>query len=222
MNAELSEVRFVALWRALDAAGGSDESRARAAFARLGAAYDEPHRAYHGARHIAACLRLFDEPEVRALAVHPAEVEAALWFHDAVYDTRASDNEERSARLVEEILEPTGIAPEVVRRIAAHVLATKTHEARDPDGALVVDIDISILGEAPETYARFEAEIREEYAWVPPEAYAAGREAVLRRFVDRPFIYATPVLRARFEPRARENIAGVLSSIRRGGAGSAS
>ena len=55
------------------------------------------HRAYHTLRHIEACLAwmrdapLEDDDRIAA--------EFAIWFHDAVYDTRASDNEERSADL---------------------------------------------------------------------------------------------------------------------------
>lgn len=204
----LPDVRFRALFVALGA-----RARATDVLAQLRAAYDEPHRAYHTARHVGACLRLLDDPEVKALATHPAEVEAAIWFHDAVYDTRASDNEERSARLAEECLGKAGVASDVALRIAAHVRATKDHVAHSADGQLVIDVDLSILGAEPEAFARFEEEIRREYAWVEQVAYAAGRAAVLRRFAERPFLYGTPLLRDRFEAKARANIAAVLRSL---------
>lgn len=200
--------RFSRAWRALGARGGGED-----VFALLSAAYGEPHRAYHGAAHVEACLRLVDDPEVRALAARPAEVEAALWFHDAVYDTRAQDNEERSARLAEEHLSRAGASPEAVRRVAAHVRATKDHAAASPDGQLVVDVDLSILGEAPAAFARFEDEIRREYAWVDEAAYRAGRAAVLRRFAERPELYGTSALRDRYEAQARANLAAALARL---------
>ena len=43
-----------------------------------------PAERFATASHIAACLRLLDR--VNAEAARPDEVEAALWFHDAVYD----------------------------------------------------------------------------------------------------------------------------------------
>ena len=204
----LPSVRFLELWWALGARGyGVD------ALLRLRAAYDEPHRAYHTAAHVGACLRLLDDAEVKAGAVHLSEVEAALWFHDAVYDTRARDNEERSAQMAEETLGAAGVAADVVARIAAHVRATKAHEPDSADGQLVIDVDLSILGEAPEVFARFEEEIRREYAWVEEPAYVAGRAAVLRGFAERPFIYGTPLFRARYEARARANLAASLEKL---------
>jgi predicted metal-dependent HD superfamily phosphohydrolase len=204
----LSPARFRRLLRALGA------SRDSSAFARLRAAYAEPHRAYHTAEHVAACLRLFDEPDVKACATHPDEVEAALWFHDAVYDTHASDNEAKSAAMASEALADAGVAAEVVARIAGHVRATQHHDAATADGALVVDIDLSILGADTATFARFDDAIRREYAWVDDAAFEEGRRAVLRRFAERPKLYVTPLLRDRFEARARKNLAWRLAPYR--------
>jgi predicted metal-dependent HD superfamily phosphohydrolase len=204
----LSDVRFQALWSNLGARGDG-----RDAFLVLREAYDEPQRAYHDARHIAACLRLFDDPEVTKLATYPAEVEAALFYHDAIYDTHARDNEEKSAALAERTLSAAGVLPAIVARIAAHVRATKDHTTTTDDGKLVIDIDLSILGESAETFARFEEDIRREYAWVEPAAYVAGRAAVLRKFIERTSIYNTPLFRDRYETKARANIAASLAKL---------
>lgn len=67
----------------------------RGQWKELLAAYSDAARAYHNLNHIADCLALFDEH--RHLATNPVSMEFAIWFHDVVYDTHASDNEERSA-----------------------------------------------------------------------------------------------------------------------------
>jgi predicted metal-dependent HD superfamily phosphohydrolase len=175
--------------------------------------YGEPHRAYHTARHVGACLELLADPAVAALATNVPEVEAAIWFHDAVYDTHASDNEERSATMAAKILGAARVAPEAIARVADHIRATHHHSATTPDAALVVDVDLSILGADAETFARFEDEIRREYAWVPAEQFTAGRAAVLRGFAEREHIYATPLFRDRLEARARENLARRLAEL---------
>ncbi len=204
----LPDDRFRAWWASLGAEGLGAE-----VLERLREAYDEPHRAYHTARHVGACLAVLDEEAVAALPERPAEVEAALWFHDAVYDTHAHDNEERSAAWAEECLAVAGVDPRVAARIGDHVRATRTHAAASSDGQLVVDIDLSILGAEDVVFDRFEEEIRLEYAWVEQAAFAAGRSAVLRRFLDRPAIYATALFRERHEARARANIARALEAL---------
>lgn len=197
--------RFEELWQALGARG-----HGRGAFEALQAGYAEAHRAYHDASHLGACFRVFDEPAVRLLAERADEVEAALWFHDAVYDTRRADNEERSAGLAMEHLAGAGVGPQVVERISELVRATQHHEASSADAQLVIDVDLSILGAEEETFLRFEEAIRREYGWVDAARYQAGRAAVLSRFLARPFVYGTPLFRARYEDRARANLAGAL------------
>src|SRR4051794_22476684 len=66
-------------------------------FDRLVAAYSEPHRHYHNLEHIAEMLRVVDR--LSKFAADPDAVRLAVWFHDAVYDPRAKDNEKLSAIL---------------------------------------------------------------------------------------------------------------------------
>ncbi len=205
----LPSVRLASLWKALGATDGWPTR----VIGRLQSAYAEPHRAYHTAAHLGACLRLLDDAAVLALAERPAEVEAALWFHDAVYDTHAHDNEAKSAELAEVSLREGGVAPAVVARIADLVRATKDHAARAGDAALVVDIDLSILGESPEVFARYEDEIRREYAWVSEAAYTSGRLAVLRKFAGRERLFRTALFHDRNEANARRNLAASIAKL---------
>lgn len=204
----LPDVRFAELWEKLCAKGSYHEALRRI---RLG--YAEPHRTYHTARHISACLRLVDDPEVERRSTRGAEIEAAIWWHDLVYDTHAKDNEEKSAGDAVATLRAAGVEEESVDRIAKYILATKRHETDESDGQLVIDIDLSILAEDEKTYARFEEEIRREYAWVDAASYRAGRSAVLRHFLDRPNIYASPFFRERWDAKARRNITWALERL---------
>ena len=176
---------------------------------RLLAAWREPQRHYHTLQHLDECLALAEE--LRAEAQHPQDIALALWFHDAVYDVRAHDNEARSAQWALTALAGAGVDAARCRRVHDLVMATCHAAAPDtPDAALLTDIDLAILGAAPERFAEYERQIRAEYAWVPPQVYAAKRCAVLRGFLERPAVYATPILRQRLEARARSNLAGSL------------
>jgi predicted metal-dependent HD superfamily phosphohydrolase len=198
------------LWHAIGASGG-----AAAWHALLRCAYAEPHRHYHDERHIADCLAEF--AVVRALARQPEAVEVALWFHDAVYDPKATDNEERSAALAGRCLSEAG-RPGLGQTVAALVMATKLHRTdADPDAALVADVDLSILGQSEARFAEYESQIRAEYAWVPAEVFAAKRAEILRRFLDRPRVYATEPFFTRYERQARENLAQSLRILTQSG-----
>ena len=172
---------------------------------RLQQAWAEPQRHYHTTQHLRECLALL-EPELHS-AQHPGEVELALWFHDAVYDPKAKDNEARSADWACQALAQAGADEAVQQRVRALIMAT-CHDAApvDPDARLLVDIDLAILGAEPARFAEYDAQVRAEYRWVPGWLYRRKRKQVLAGFLARPAIYGTERFRARLEGRARENL----------------
>jgi predicted metal-dependent HD superfamily phosphohydrolase len=133
-------------------------------------------------------------------------VELALWFHDAIYDPRRYDNEELSAALAAETVS-SFLSTTDTMALRELILATK-HSAVpiDPDAALVVDIDLSILGRSKEIFDAYENGIREEYDWVPAKAFASGRASILKRFLERPRIYTHDFFFQRYESQARINL----------------
>ncbi|MEP6874607.1 MAG: N-methyl-D-aspartate receptor NMDAR2C subunit [Burkholderiales bacterium] len=181
--------------------------------ARLTAMYGAPERYYHALGHIEALHRWL--AHWQRLAREPRFIDAAIWFHDAIYDPHRDDNEPRSAELARTELTTIGWSTDAVERVAALVLATRHHQADadDADAWLFLDLDLSVLGQSPAQYAAYSAGVRAEYAWVAAARFRTGRAAVLRSFLDRVAIYRTPELHAAWEAAARANVAAELSSL---------
>lgn len=170
--------------------------------------YAEPHRHYHGLAHLAAVLSVADE---LAGGRTPLPVELAVWYHDAVYEGRAGEDEEASACLAEDQLPGLGVDADGVARVAAMVRATASHfdpEAdHDAETALLLDADLAVLGAPADVYDRYAAGVRAEHPSVPKEAFRAGRSRVLDALLARPRLFLTAEGRSRFETAARLNLA---------------
>ncbi len=153
-------------------------------FAQLQARYSEPQRAYHTLQHLEACFGWF--AQARGLTRDPGAVAFALFYHDAIYDTHAADNEARSAQLATQVLSEYVRANDTTAdAVTGLILATK-HDAvpQDADAQVLVDIDLAILGAAPARFDEYERQVRQEYAWVEAAAFRAGRSRILRHFLD--------------------------------------
>ena len=185
-------------------------------FVEITARYAEPHRFYHTNQHLAECFERWSE--LRAQAQHPAEVEVALWFHDAVYETHSDSNEARSANLAREATLRLGVEAASVQRILDLILATR-HAAQpvDQDTRLIVDTDLAILGAKSARFAEYEQQVREEYAWVPENIFRERRATILKGFLQRPHIFSTDLFRTRYEQQARTNIRQSLEALGEGG-----
>lgn len=141
-------------------------------------------------------------------------IQVALWFHDAIYDTRSPHNEERSAAWATEVLAAAGASPQAQLRVRELVLATRHNaEPESADARLTVDIDLSILGAPPARFDEYEAQVRREYSWVPDPAFGQARAKILREFLARPSVYATEFFRECLEARARSNLARSLARL---------
>ncbi len=180
-------------------------------FDQLAAAYGQTGRYYHTDRHISECLRQFKG--FSHLAERPSEIEIALWFHDAVYDSQRQDNEALSAEWAVKYLKAEGVELGVVDRISAMILVTKTHVAQDADTALLLDIDLGIFGSSPDVFEAYDRAIRLEYAWVPELEYRSARAKVLQQFLGRPVLYQTLELRDRYEAQARSNLKTKIQNL---------
>jgi len=174
--------------------------------------YSEPQRHYHTLQHLGECLAWFEREQ--SMADHPGEVAIALWFHDAIYDVHAHDNEARSAEWARSAMLAAGAQAEAAERVHALVMATR-HDAvpEGRDAELLVDIDLSILGAEQERFDEYERQVHAEYAFVPDEVRLPRRRAILQRFLAREAIYATPRMHALLEARARANLARSIAAM---------
>jgi len=194
-------------WQELGAPAPGEEL-----YNRLIACWNEEHRRYHTMRHLRECLAQF--APVRGDAQRPAEVELALWFHDAFYDPRRDDNELLSANWARSSVLQAGLPLDVADRVHALVMATR-HDAvpEEADAQLLVDVDLSILGATPERFDEFDEQVRAEYAHVPDEAFRQGRRRILSDFLARPRLYSTEYFYAVLERRARDNLQRALARL---------
>lgn len=198
----------------------ASRARARGDLAGAGAdllsRYAAPGRAYHDLRHLDEVLRNVDE--LAAVAQDADAVRLAAWFHDAVYDPAAQDNEERSAHLAETVLTGLRVDATRVAEVARLVRVTATHEVAevDSDAAVLCDADLAILAAGPGRYEQYAAAVRQEYAHVSDADFASGRAAVLRALLAHESLFCTTAARVQWEGTARANVTAELSRLEGG------
>ena len=185
--------------------------------------WSESHRRYHDVVHLHDVLLALDQLADLGEALPPA-VQLAAWFHDAVYDGVAGEDERHSAALAVVELPRVGVAAGATHEVARLVLATTPGTERSTDHAAMVlgDADLAILASGPKRYAAYAAAVREEYAHVPEADFRHGRATILEGFLRAPRLYGTGAAHARWEERARLNLAGEIVELRGGPSGGVS
>ena len=188
-----------------------------ATYQKLVNAYSSPKRHYHNVQHITDCLQQLDN--AAGLAESAENVEMALWFHDAVYRTWSGKNEYLSAEWAIDFLRKVGASNGCCETIYQHIMATchlganQSETALYKDAALVIDIDLSILGRDKATFALFERNIRREYQWVPITFFKRRRQRVLQSFLQHKAIYQTDYFRDCYEANARQNLKQAIIAL---------
>ena len=197
-------------WKALMNALGFEPSID--CYDSLCAAYTEKLRFYHTDKHIDAMLEHLDA--VAHLAVRPAELELAIWFHDAIYKAFSKTNELDSAVWAKEFALSNGYDQEGADRVYDLIMATLHNgEVKDDDQKLIVDIDLTILGAPKNVYDDFERNVRREYKRVPSFIYRRKRKELLKSFLNNNSIYHLDFFKDKYETVARNNINRAIENL---------
>lgn len=186
---------------------------------RLISRWSEPHRHYHDTRHLVQMLTalalLSDEV--------PVAVRLAAWFHDAVYRGEPGTDEAASAALAEQELSmarfpsaqlpstrPTNAYPTnaTVAEVVRLILLTIDHqpEPRDESGVLLVDADLSILGQQPGRYLMYLNGVRAEHENLSEQSFKMARMGVVGALLSQQGLYRSQRAQHLWLDQARENL----------------
>jgi len=207
----MNRERFLKLWdRCPIQDGKADPCRV---YDLLFGLYATPWRRYHTAEHLDHCLALFDR--VSEQMDDPDAVEMALWFHDAVYDTRADDNEDRSADLFD--AKVGSHADSAFRaKVIELILVTKHGDPpSDRDTGFIVDIDLSSFGLPWDDFMKDSGNVRKEFAHLSDSEFHQGQLKFFRHLLARPSFFATPYFRDHYEGQARSNLKRKIEGLTR-------
>jgi predicted metal-dependent HD superfamily phosphohydrolase len=175
--------------------------------------YSSPNRHYHNVTHLEALLN--------ELIVHKTKFASwdtivfAIAYHDIVYNTLKSNNEERSADVAIKRLTTISFPFQSMEWCGKLIQATKKHEPADYETNLFTDADLSILGSDPLTYNEYAKKIRREYSIYPDIVYNPGRKKVLLHFLEMKTIFKTNEFSDKYELSAKTNIQSELNSLTR-------
>jgi pantetheine-phosphate adenylyltransferase len=142
--------------------------------------YSHPSRGYHNWEHVDNVLYHIEQST--GYDDNGMVLKIAALFHDAIYDSRATDNEAKSAELVRDI----NLSDPLKKRIMDIILfTTYTREPETEEESIFIDADLSIFNGTQEEMVAFELGILHEYSWVPLNIYIEERCKVLEKIRDK-------------------------------------
>ena len=193
-------------------------------YERILAIYNGPDRYYHSLNHIKFCIdklyEIFQRPLSHINGIDRFAIIYSVIYHDLIYNSRSSDNEEQSAN--EAIKSLCAISHKheyyysMKDNIRGLIMATK--HTGPPIGMwqkVICDIDLAGLGQPFEEFDRDTQLIRKEWLWANDMDFATHRAKILQGFLDKDYIYYTLPFREKYELQARENLTRSIAKLKR-------
>jgi predicted metal-dependent HD superfamily phosphohydrolase len=167
--------------------------------------YSTKKRHYHTLQHLDNLLAQLTE--VKEKIQDWDTVLFTLYYHDIVYNSLKSDNEEKSALLATNRMKQMAISNRMIESCQKQILATKTHiKSTESDTNYFTDADLSVLGNSWEVYTQYFKDVRKEYSIYPDFIYNSGRKKVLNHFLKMDSIFKTEFFYNKFEIQAKQNL----------------
>jgi pantetheine-phosphate adenylyltransferase len=137
--------------------------------------YNEAHRYYHTLSHVIAVLEFFAAKDMLANDT----LFLAAVFHDIIYNPRANDNEEQSAKLFKACFKGD---EQLIHDVEKIILDTKTHNGKTALSKVFQDADLAIFDAAFEDLIIYENQIFKEFQFADWKLYKTERVKVLQQF----------------------------------------
>ena len=137
----------------------------------------------------------------------------SIFYHDIVYKATKSDNEHQSALWFERNFSNTTFT--AITTVKTQIESTKAHlKSNDEDINILLDLDLSILGQPDDIYKQYAEQIRKEYHIYPDFMYRKGRKKVLHHFLEQETIFKTAYFQDNLEHQAKINLKQELEQLR--------
>ena len=174
--------------------------------------YSSKKRPYHSLQHLDILLAQLNE--VKGEIQNWETILFTLYYHDIVYNSLKSDNEEKSSELAEKRMKQISVSIDTIEHCKKQILATKSHiKSTDSDTNYFTDADLSILGHTWELYSLYYKNVRKEYSVYPDLVYNPGRKKVLNHFLKMDRIFKTDFFYNKFEIQAKQNLIHELNTL---------
>lgn len=138
--------------------------------------YQEHHRYYHTVNHLSDVISyLLNENAL------DDELFLAAVYHDAIYNPRANDNEEKSAELFLNESKHSKLNKSQIDLVCQLILDTKTHKPSNLKSEIFIQADLNILNQPLSMLIEFEKQIFKEYQFADFKIYQKNRIEVLKQ-----------------------------------------
>ena len=167
--------------------------------------YSESSRFYHTKQHILDCLQHYED--IKKYLTSSDAVQMSIWFHDIIYDIKATDNEEKSAAFFAQIAKNI-LSREFIDTVKELIISTK-HKKPPPncDQAFLVDIDLSSFGSTWEKFIQDGEKLRKEAPHLTEKQFNDNKISFFQMLLSRKKIFFTDYFHDRYELVAHKNIA---------------
>ena len=181
-------------------------------WSEIEASYSNKKRHYHTLQHLDNLL--LQLVPLKSEIKNWDTILFSLYYHDIIYNSLKSDNEEKSAEVAASRMKQVSVPASIIKNCKEQILATKKHlDNSDTDTNYFTDADLSILGQDWNTYSEYYRNVRKEYSIYPDLIYNPGRKKVLKHFLDMERIFKTEYFYSKFEQQAKINIQMELKSL---------
>ncbi len=174
--------------------------------------YSKKNRYYHNLTHLSNLLE-----ELGSVKDNIADFETilfTLFYHDIIYNSLKSDNEEKSTVLAAKRMQQIGVNQSMISKCVDQIKATKSHSVSDNfDTNYFTDADLSVLGSSWNTYQTYYKNVRKEYSIYPTFLYKRGRKKVLKHFLNMDRLYKTKYFFDKLELNAKQNLTKELELL---------